>query len=53
MCELMGERRAVPEARKAVCAYFRDFTGAPAARAEVNVAASAEEMCAVIDKILR
>ena len=53
MCELMGERRAVPEARKAVCAYFRDFAGAPAARAEVNVASSAEEMCAVIDKILK
>ena len=53
MCELMGERRAVPEARKAVCAYFRDFAGAPAARAEVNVASSAREMCAVIDKILK
>ncbi len=53
MCELMGERRAVPEARKAVCAYFRDFTGAPAARAEVNVAQNAAEMCAVIDKILK
>lgn len=53
MCELMGERRAVPEARKAICAYFRDFTGAPAARAEINVAQSAAEMCAVIDKILK
>ncbi len=53
MCALMGERRAVPEARKAICAYFRDFPGAPAARAEVNTAATAEEMCDVVDKILR
>jgi tRNA-dihydrouridine synthase B len=52
MCELMGERRAVPEARKAICAYFRDFAGAPAARAEVNTAATPDAMCAVIDKIL-
>ena len=53
MCELMGARRAVPEARKAICAYFRDFAGAPAARAEVNTAATPEQMCAVIDKILK
>ena len=53
MCELMGERRAVPEARKAICAYFRDFAGAPAARAEVNTAASADAMCAIIDSILK
>ena len=52
MCELMGERRAVPEARKAVCAYFRDFTGAAAARAEINCADTAEKMCEIIDKIL-
>ena len=51
MCELMGERRAVPEARKAVCAYFVDFTGAAAARAEINTASSEAEMVSIIEKI--
>ncbi len=52
MCALMGEHRAVPEARKSVCAYFSDFPGAAAARAEVNTAVTASQMCEIIDKIL-
>ena len=52
MCAHLGESRAVPEARKAVCAYFTDFPGAAAARAEINCAASAEAMCGIIDKLL-
>ena len=52
MCAHLGESRAVPEARKAVCAYFTDFPGAAAARAEINCAASADEMCGIIDKLL-
>ncbi len=51
MCELLGERRAVPEARKAVCAYFSDFPGAAAARAEINEARTACEMCDILDRI--
>ena len=53
MCDLMGERRAVPEARKAVCAYFCDFSGAAAARAEINCASDADRMCRIIDRILK
>lgn len=53
MCTLMGEHRAVPEARKAVCAYFCDFPGAAAARAEINRATSESSMCEVIDRILK
>ena len=53
MCALMGESRAVPEARKSVCAYFCDFPGAAAARAEVNTATSAALMCEIIDRILK
>lgn len=52
MCGVMGERRAVAEARKAVCAYFKDFPGAAAARAEINTAETLEDMCATVDKIL-
>lgn len=52
MCALLGEQRAVPEARKAVCAYFCDFSGAAAARAEINTAKSAEEMCRILDRVL-
>ena len=53
MCSLMGERRAVSEARKAVCAYFADFSGAAAARAEINTATSQADMIAIIYKILK
>ncbi len=52
MCELLGERRAVPEARKAVCAYFSDFAGAAAARAEINEAKSAIDMCSILERVL-
>lgn len=52
MCALLGEQRAVPEARKAVCAYFCDFPGAAAARAEINNARTAEEMCGILDRVL-
>ena len=52
MCALLGEGRAVPEARKAVCAYFSDFSGAAAARAEINTAKSADEMCRILDRVL-
>ncbi len=52
MCELLGERRAVPEARKAVCAYFSDFAGAAAARAEINEAKTACDMCFILDRVL-
>lgn len=53
MCALLGENRAVPEARKSVCAYFCDFAGAAAARAEINRASDARSMCEVIDRILK
>lgn len=52
LCELLGERRAVGEARKAVCAYFADFPGAAAARAEINEAKTAIEMCLVLKRVL-
>ncbi len=51
MCALMGEHRAVPEARKAVCAYFKDFAGAASARSEINTAGTADKMCEIIDKV--
>ena len=51
MCALMGERRAVPEARRAVCAYFTDFSGAASARAKINEAQTAAQMCDIIDSI--
>ena len=52
MCGVMGERRAVAEARKAVCAYFKDFSGAAAARAEINTAETLDGMCGILDRIL-
>ena len=52
MCRILGEHRAVPEARKAVGAYFAGFSGAAAARARVNSASSADEVCKIIDGIM-
>ncbi len=52
MCQLYGEKRAIPEARKAVCAYFSDFSGAAAARAAINEAAALKDMCGILERVL-